>query len=159
MFSRLRHEVPAGPQSLQEVRRLRQPEPEGQPQRKWPPLSPQPWRGASSTISSFLGVGAGADMEFPCSWSSWAWSLEEGRKERQGEAGRTVVAMSGRRWGAGTNRHPLSSERQRRSFASLLLPTLQLQERHRAAKRCLSRWPLGLGEATPLRLGLPLASI
>lgn len=54
-----------------------------------------------------MGVGAGADTEFPCSQSSRACSLEEGREERQGEAGRKVVAVSRRRWGEGTNRHSL----------------------------------------------------
>ena len=84
MFSRLRQGISAGPQSPQEVSRSRRQGQRDSPRESVPHLSPHPWGGASSSISSFSGD---ANTDSHVSQISPGWSLEEGRGDRQGEEG------------------------------------------------------------------------
>lgn len=93
MFSRLRHEICPDPWSLQEVRRLRQQEPEGQPQRKCPSTVPSATDRSLKHHFFFLRKRKNADTEFPgltALSGLESWRREEREAER-GRAGRWLV--------------------------------------------------------------------
>lgn len=85
MFSRLRHEICPDPWSLQEVRRLRQQEPEGQPQRKCSSTVPSATERSLKHHFLFLRRGKNANAEFP---GLTALSGLESWRREEGEAGR-----------------------------------------------------------------------